>query len=283
MSSTMLLNRLSNSLQQPKGSLALLCWNRSFTAVKSTVAEKVANPPIDRTGGEERTKYKSHSMFPWRERIPRRSSFFNKIGFEFLRKVLFPFGIKDTAANDSEILTGAVAAMQMTQSSIFQHRLIMNVLVDEPPATDSKSFELVRNVEKQKEIVNLDDIFESKLAGFYEHALLKFSLTNGYELGYSLQSIDSSRIVHREFIIGSHRHSTNIYHDDHSSLIKYESSFGFSAVVDVSGPITPDIGIRLMERGETTIRYWVDLDCSGMRCFAPLCMDHHSYCVYCVL
>ncbi len=189
------------------------------------------------------------------------------MGFNISRKMFFG---DHKFTSEEDIVQGAHAAFAMSLEGIFRHRLVDNCLL-----TNKKDGDDVNNTITKKsapqEVPLLADIFESKLAQFFENAILKFSLSNNCDIGYSLVSMDVPQIVSRECIMGARRDSAVKVKNP---LYMY-NPYGVSLLVDRSAVMTEDGDLslpRLLEHssswmtGELCMRYWLDIPCQGECC-----------------
>jgi hypothetical protein len=225
------------------------------SVLKSSTA--TLDPNVEATLSKISSQIKLKHLFPWRERPNNKQSLIQSFSFELWRKYKLVFGTHSKIANDREIECGAGKAFAMSLEAIFDHRLVTNVLVRDE---NNKAHLLRKN-----DTPFLSDIFEKKLADFYEHAILKFTLNNLHDIGYSLVQINSPKIVKREIIIGVRREGSI------QRLKKpyyWKTPLGISFVLDRQ--LFSERSVDFVEAarsswlsGELTVRYWVDLECTG--------------------
>lgn len=201
-------------------------------------------------------------LFPWRKSTPEvLPHILNSCGFNLLLPMLV--SNKNLSCTDEDISSGAEAAFASTLMAIFQHRLIKNVLLDSNKPSNVFDTDLVRSASAQQEVPSLSEIFEPRLAQFYEHAVLKFSVSSAYDIGYLHSATESSRIVRRELVLI--RSSSRSSSEDCAQQRVLQLG-GVSVVTDAGesvGALLRDIMSSSFAAGEVRVRYWVDICCTG--------------------
>lgn len=230
-----------------------------FKRVRSVLKSSTATLEPNVEVAHMRSKVKFQQLFPWRERPNNKQSSIQAFAFELWRKYKLVFGTHSKIVHDSEIECGAGKAFAMSLEAIFNHRLVKNVLIRDRDDINSEP-----DLQSKTATPLLADIFEKKLAEFYEHAILKFTLNNLHDIGYSLVHINAPKIVKREIIIGVRREGS-------SKRLKkpyyWKTPLGINFVLDrqlFSGSVDfVEAARSSWLSGELTVRYWVDLECTG--------------------
>ena len=222
---------------------------RFESSLKSTVATGSSTILNDTTTSRNR------SHFPWRERPHEvKVSWLKEKSFHFFKHHFF--GNTSWLLPEKEIVVGAADAFIAFLNGVFQHYHVENVCLKHMNKDDEAFDSSV--IMNKDEVPRLSDILESKLAQFYENAILKCSI-NREDPGYMLISASEPVIVHREIVFGANRANVS-----NPESIKFAS---FTFVMDEedfeSGLSFKEIVDKNIHSSFVTVRYWIDVPCEG--------------------
>lgn len=220
------------------------------SSLKSTVASGVTTLP------KIESACRNTCHFPWRERPNEgEGSWIKNQTFNVARIIFDSQNGKKACLKDEEIVEAAASAFAACLNGVFQHNLVDNVCLrhskEKDGAAQSDSPVLSKN-----EVPLLNDILESKLAQFYENAILKCCI-NRQDLGYMLISAETPQIVDKEFVIGSSR-----YRQASKSPMGLAAK-NFGVVIDSEVQLKDYFMKKADTSGFISVRYWLDIPCEG--------------------